>query len=124
MKRKKKNTWVGPTAVSLNIAVPVAAAMMHTIPVYVLLAASLLFFVKVMPFCRKRENLWMFFLVAVCTVPMNVSIIIGFTGTFRFILRLLFCPLAYLVLLSVEEIIMGCTARRLWHRQYRLPYSG
>ena len=123
MRREKSIRLVYPAAACLLMVMPVAAAMRHTILEYVLAAAALLFFVKVMPFCRRRENLWMFFLVAVCSIPMNTSLMIRYIQPYRLVLRLLLRSFLYLLLLSVEEIVMGYITRSLWVRQYRLPYS-
>ena len=123
MKGKKYIVWTRPTAICLVTAMPIAAAIRQTIFVYVLMAASLFFFVKVIPFCRRRENLWMFFLVAICSIPPNVCLISSHIQIYRKIWCLLFRSTAYLFLLSVEEIIMAFITRRLWKRQYKLPYS-
>lgn len=122
MKKKRRAAWVDLTIVSMIIIMSIAAAMLQSILGYVLLAVALLIFVRVIPCARKRENLWMFFLVAVFSVPMNITLIFKYIqsyGLWCFLLR----SSAYLFLLSFEELIMGAVTRRLWTRQYRLPYS-
>ena len=123
MRRKKSIRWTCPAAAILIIVAPFTAVAWHTVLGYVLVMAALLFFVKVTPFCRKRENLYMFFLVAICSVPLNISLIFRYIRIGRLLWGLLSRSLAYLLLLSIEEIVMGYITRRLWTCQYRLPYS-
>ena len=122
MKKKRRAAWVDLTIVSMIIIMSIAAAMLQSILGYVLLAAALLIFVRVIPCARKRENLWMFFMVAVSSVPMNITLIFRYIQSYG-LWCFLFRSSAYLFLLSFEELIMGAVTRRLWTRQYRLPYS-
>ena len=95
---------------------------MGNITGYFMLITALLAFVKLVPACRKRENLWMFFLVALCGIPVNVSLIVKYIFITSLPLGLLLNLLIFLAILSVEEIVMGYITRILWRRQYRLPY--
>ena len=100
----------------------ILSAVQHLTIGYLLMPVLLLLFVKAMPICRKRENLWMFFLVAVCSVPINLSLIFRYVLIDRTVLRLIIRPTVYFLLLSVEEVLMGYITRTIWVRQYKLPY--
>ncbi len=110
--------------ISAAILMPMAVILATThrsVVYYLLFAVSLLCFVKIVPFARSRENLWMFFLVFVFSIPVNVSIVrtlpIGvlFYDVFR-------VCLVYVVLITVEEIVMGYITRVLWPRQHKMLY--
>lgn len=82
-----------------------------------------------MPFCRKRESLWLFVVGIYALLPINHLIvkevlvyIVSETS-----LRWLVYPLTYLecflILISVEEVLLGLVGRLLWRRQYKLVIS-
>lgn len=121
MRRKTPIRWSCPMAVAGIFAAPIAAVMQHIVIGYVLMAAALLLFVKVSPPCRKRENMWMFFLVGICFIPINIILILRYITVKGLIWRLMFRSAAYFLLFSMEEIIMGYITRRLWILQRRLP---
>ena len=123
LKKKKSIRLVQIMAISSVIVAPIASAIRHTVFGYVLAAISLIFFVKVMPFTKKRENLWMFFLVSICSVPINTSLIFRYITIDIVLWCLLLRSMVYLLLLSLEEIIMGYITRLLWVRQYRVLYT-
>ena len=123
MKRKIPTRWSCPMAVAAIFAAPIATVMQHIVIGYVMMAAALLFFVKVVPFCRKWENMWMFFLAAICFIPMNIYLIFRYIMVEGLMWRLMFRSSAYFLLFSTEEIIMGAITRRLWILQRRLPYT-
>lgn len=77
---------------------------------------------KIIPFFRGRENVWMFIMTAVSFIPYNVYILVGLgVGEFLFysiwILGVLRCILFYITLVSIEETIMAFFTRVIWKRQ-------
>ena len=122
MRRRTLSVWVYVTMVGLLIAVSIMAAAVHSFLGYGLMAATLLIFVRIIPCSRKHENIWMFFLVTVCTIPMNITLIHRYTQIFEmaWIWRLLIQLIVYLILFSAEELIMGVITRSLWTQQYEL----
>ncbi len=85
---------------------------------------SLLFIVKSVSFCKGHENIWLFILTMIGTIPMNIKVT-------NLILELdvlnsgvpIIGPIiatieAYLLVLAFEEIIIGIIGRMLFKKQY------
>lgn len=85
-------------------------------------------FVAVMPYCRKRENLWVFLLVAAASIPINLFILgkydlwiyLTASGEKHGIVYYMSLIEYTLLLSSIEEVIAGLIARLIWKRQYKL----
>ena len=80
---------------------------------------------KVLPWFKGRESLWMFIMVASASVPINAVILkamneMGPIFDSWVILGIMRAILYYTVVLSVEEVIMGVLARMIWKRQFRI----
>lgn len=118
----RKRPYLHAAAIGSLQCLSILSAVQHLIVGYLVMPVLLLLFIRLMPICRKRENLWMFFLVAVCSVPINLSLIFRYVLIGRTVLRLIIRPTAFFLLLSVEEVIMGYITRTIWVRQYKLPY--
>lgn len=112
----------------LPIAISIISAhykLLWLIPVVII---SMFVFVGTMPFCRKRENLWMFVLTAFCSMPVNWFFLTNFeiwknvlySGEGNSILTLIVIIEYAMVLTGVEEIILGLVTRFLWRKQYKL----
>lgn len=90
----------------------------------ILYVISLFIIIGVVPIFKKRENLWMFLLVAVTAIPINVNLIYSFVNMgylkelnwFRIILWIF---LIYCILFSIEEIVFGVITRFIWRKQYK-----
>ncbi len=86
-------------------------------------------FVGFCKICRKRESLWIFLLVAVIMIPFNICMIravlsyIGEYREIRWFVKLGVCPLLYIVMFCIEEIICGIIGRLIWKRQYVLKWE-
>lgn len=89
----------------------------------VVLIVSLLFIVAVIPWCRQHENMWLFVLTAIGSVPINITLTryvidMGILETGFPVLGVLVTSLEiYLILLGIEEIIIGVLGRMIWKRQ-------
>lgn len=123
---RKRNRLSGLTV--LPIVISIASAhykMLWLIPVAVL---SMFVLVGTLPFCRKRENLWMFVLTAFCSIPVNWFLLTNFeiwknvlySGGENRILTKIVIVEYMMVLTGVEEIILGLLTRMLWRKQYKL----
>lgn len=123
---RKRNRLSGLTV--LPIVISIASAhykMLWLIPVAVL---SMFVLVGTLPFCRKRENLWMFVLTAFCSIPVNWFLLTNFeiwknvlySGGESCILTKIVIVEYMMVLTGVEEIILGLLTRMLWRKQYKL----
>lgn len=94
---------------------------------YVLTIISILtifFCIGACDVCRKRENLWLFVLVGISVVPVNlvmsmyVSDYLGYLWNGSFIMKIIYFSLIYAVLFCLEEIILGIIGRIIWKNQY------
>ena len=123
---RKRNRLSGLTV--LPIVISIASAhykMLWLIPVAVI---SMFVLVGTLPFCRKRENLWMFVLTAFCSIPVNWFLLTNFeiwknvlySGGENRILTKIVIVEYMMVLTGVEEIIFGLVTRFLWRKQYKL----
>ena len=85
---------------------------------------SLFLLVTLLPFCHKRENLWMFIFVAVFGLPINIYLSKTYTplvfGDDSKIALLFYSALVFFVLFSVEEIVFAAITRIIWRKQYKL----
>ena len=123
---RKRNRLSGLTV--LPIVISIASAhykMLWLIPVAVL---SMFVLVGTLPFCRKRENLWMFVLTAFCSIPVNWFLLTNFEiwknvlysgGESRILTKIVIVEYM-MVLTGVEEIILGLLTRMVWRKQYKL----
>lgn len=89
----------------------------------VVLILSVLFIVGVVPWCRQHENMWLFVLTAIGSMPINISLthyIINW-GIFETgfpVLGIVVTSIEiYLLLLGVEEIVIGVLGRMIWKKQ-------
>lgn len=84
---------------------------------------AVFFCISICPPCRKHENLWLFVLAGISTIPANIEISIFACGCFSYLwgespmLRIIYFPLAYAILLCIEEIILGIIGRFIWKNQ-------
>lgn len=87
-----------------------------------------LFFVAIYLFvaysneCRGSENIWIFMLVAIGFIPINVALEMRFHEYISLLAggifgRLLSFVMIYVVLFSIEEIFAGLIGRIIWRRQ-------
>ena len=109
----------------LMLAVPPALAIIAALrasPIISIIAILIAFFdIIILPMCKNNENAWMFFLTTITVTPINIRLIIHFIGDCESVPEILISVLvgllAYFVLLSIEEIIMGIITRILFPKQ-------
>lgn len=83
--------------------------------------------VAILPFAHKRENLWLFILCAVCSIPINIFLLneypqwryLLFSGE-RGVLNILSTTEMTLICTSVEEVVIALVGRKIWKKQYVL----
>lgn len=86
---------------------------------------SLFIVVGTVPLFRKRESLFMFILVAIAGLPVNIRLAYwlvfdGFISSGFLVGDILWMAFLCCVLFSVEEIVFGIITRMIWKKQYRL----
>ncbi len=116
------------TASLLPISLSIVGAIRHSPILIVLMPIALLISVALTPWARKRENICMFLLVAVSGVPVNIIVIrwllgLSFFETHFFVLAFFRSVALYLMLLSMEELILGVVTRMIWKNQYKISFS-
>lgn len=112
----------------LPISLSIVGAIKHSPIIILLVPIALLISVALTPWARKRENIWMFLLVAVAGVPVNIIVIRWFLGlpffeSHIFVLTVFRSVVLYLMILSIEELILGVVTRMIWKHQYNILFS-
>lgn len=106
-----------------------AVTSAHYKSIWLVFATVILMFIMVamLPFTHKRENLWLFILCAICSIPINLFLLneypvwkeylfsgkSGLLNTLSLIEMTLICT-------GVEEVIVALVGRKIWKRQYAL----
>ena len=126
---KKESSAVMTHSISLlPISMSIVGAIKHsTIPI-MLWPITLLIAVALTPWAKKRENTWMFLLVAVSGIPVNIVLIrwifeLSIFESHFFLLTLFRGVALYIMLLSAEELILGVVTRMIWKNQYKISFS-
>ena len=86
--------------------------------------AAVFIVVAILPLCRRRESIWVFFILFLTATPLNVTIIIEILTSWMFedsllLTNILRGGLFYLIALSIEELACGFFARLIWRKQYK-----
>lgn len=109
----------------LPISFSFFGAVFHSAAMIVLLPVLLFISVALLPCARKHENIWMFLLVLASSIPVNIVLIrriiefIG-SGSNFFIYSILRSTELYIMLLSLEEVVLGLITRLIWRRQCKI----
>lgn len=80
--------------------------------------------VAILPVCRQRESIWIFFLLFLTATPLNVDAIVDHLSARIYddlflLTKILRGELFYLIAISMEELICGFLARLIWRRQLK-----
>lgn len=86
---------------------------------------SLFIIVGVVPVFKRRESLYMFILVGIAGIPINIRLSYWLVSeefiSSGFLLgNILWVALLCCVFFSVEEIVFGVVARFIWKKQYKI----
>lgn len=98
---------------------------MILIPIIVFIIFGL---VAVLPFAHGHENLWLFLICTISSVPLNLFFLIEYPILQMFLhpdtdmglLWIISTIEAMLIVTGVEEVIVGFFGRLIWRKQYRL----
>lgn len=126
---KKTSSAIMACSVSLlPISLSVVGAIRHSTILIIFLPIALLIAVALTPWARKRENIWMFLLVVVSGIPINIVIIRWLFGlsvfeSHFFLLTIIRGAAVYIMLLSMEELILGTITRMIWKTQHKISFS-
>lgn len=78
--------------------------------------------------CQGYQNLWLFVLVVLVTIPVNIHwvkcmlILCEVVFELGLLARVCIAPIAYCCILGVEEILLGIVGRLVWRFQYELHF--
>jgi len=120
-KKKGRQVLVGALVLFLISLVAVCTKCWWLIIVNILLMYLL---VAKLPVCHRRENVWLFVLTAISSVPINVKAtwILLYYGLLSSGIPILGEILGviqiYLLLFTVEEMVIGIVGRYIWKKQY------
>lgn len=121
MLRLNKGLWLTCIPIVLSWITVVEKSVF----IFIIFILAHFIIMRVIPGFKRRENVWMFILVAVTSIPINIFILMQLSRVEMlfnslFVLGVLRCVLYYCVLFSIEEIVMGILTRLLWKRQYKI----
>jgi hypothetical protein len=81
----------------------------------------ILLMVKMMPFTKSYENIWVFLLTFISFLPLSIKvaffleeILFNYNNNF---VRVIWFVILGVIIISVEEIVMGIVARFIWKNQ-------
>lgn len=103
----------------------VIAVIKESVIMFLLLILAHFLVLKSTKAFRHHENIGMFVIVAISSIPINIYIFMklaemGFIFDSIIAMNVLRGVFYYIMLLSVEELIMGVVTRLIWRRQYRV----
>lgn len=99
--------------------------MNHSWLLLMLCVLSLFIIVGVVPVFKRRESLYMFILVGIAGLPINVRLSYWlvseeFISSDFLVGNILWGALLCCVFFSVEEIVFGVLTRLIWKKQYKI----
>ena len=119
--------WVTGLQIALALApagVALLSIRMDSPPVAIAAVVLVFAVVALLPLCKGRQSLWIFFSLFLTVTPINIRLITVLLRWAPFaeslwLTNILRGTLLYMVALSVEELIAGYIARHIWRRQYK-----
>ena len=117
----KKAMWM----VLIPCAFSILAVIKHSVIMFLLFILIHFLMIKVTPAFKYNENIAMFVMVGFSSMPINIYILkilndINIISSSYLLLNIFRFALYYIVLLSVEEVIMGVLTRSIWRKQYKV----
>lgn len=83
--------------------------------------------IYILPFCKKQESTWIFFISTLTTMPINIKLAKLAVSLFfhwkNFLASKIVFIIAYLFCLAVEELFLGIGGRVIWHKQNESLYE-
>lgn len=88
---------------------------------------SLFAIIGIVPIFKRRESLYMFILVGVAGLPINIRLSYWlvseeFISSGFWVGNILWGALLCCVFFSVEEIVFGVITRMIWKKQYKIKF--
>ena len=122
---KRTMTAIQLCLMMLPFGVALYAVTTQSVLFVLLSIAAVFIVVAILPLCRRRESIWVFFILFLTVTPINVTLIIEMLTSWPFedsliLTNILRGGLLYLIALSIEELTCGFFARLIWRRQYKV----
>lgn len=116
----KRGFW----AVGIPLVISMISVIKQSVLLFGLFVVAHFVVVRIFPAFKHRESIWMFIMVALSSIPINIYILIllnewGDIFNSWIIVNIFRYAMCYIVLLSMEELIMGVITRLIWRRQYK-----
>jgi len=112
-------------AMGIPLALSTVAVIRHSIAFFVIYILAHFLVLKITPAFKRRENIGMFVIVAISSIPINIYLFRMLSSMELIfdsflVVNILRGILYYIVLLSIEEIVMGILTRMIWKKQYKI----
>ena len=120
MLRLNKSIWMA----GIPFLLSVFTVMRYSLAMLLIYILAHFVILKFLPMFKHCENLGMFLIVAFSSIPINIHIFKVLNdmellfNSFP-VINILRGVLYYIVLLSVEEVIMGILTRWIWKKQHK-----
>ncbi len=119
MFRLIKSLWM----VGIPFLLSVFMVIRHSVVMLFICILAHFVILKISPIFKQYENLVMFIIVAFSSIPINIYIFNRLNVIWRlldsfFLIEFLRGALCYVVLLSIEEVVMGILTRVIWRNQH------
>jgi len=121
----KKTNKFQLVAGALPAMLSMSSMMIQSWIMLLLCVLSLFIVVGFVPIFKRRENLYMFILVAIAGLPINIRLSYwiveeAFFGSGFFVGDIILGTLICCVFFSVEEVFFGVITRMIWKKQYKI----
>lgn len=121
---KRTITVIQLCLMMLPISIAVYAVKSRSVLLALLSVVAVFTMVAILPLCRRRESMWIFFILFLTATPLNVTLIVEILTSWLFedsliLTNILRGGLFYLIALSIEELTCGFFARLIWRKQYK-----
>lgn len=109
----------------LPLLLSVLVSIRESITITILVIIALLCALWFLPFTNKHENIWMFLLVAISGIPLNVMMVkkimdLIFFEIDIFLVQLLRWLLLYILIFCAEEVVFGFLTSLIWRNQKKI----
>lgn len=105
-------------------ALSLAGALLRSWPLFALAALTVFVLTGFLPMCAERESVWIFLAVLPASVPANIFLVRRLAAFRLFagfadgmLERVLWSTLAFLTLISIEELVLLLMSRVIWPNQ-------
>lgn len=122
---KSKATIANICLMSISPVLAMVATVKRSAIILLLVVFSIFITVGRLPFSKKHENLWVFLLASISGMPINLHLVVGAVNAGLLasdmrILAVVRATVLYMVLFSIEQLVLGYIARRIWRKQYSI----